>query len=153
MSPFTTSTALPFVPGMCLILFSFLFVTLVFFLVQRFIFPKETYTRRTYTLRKRRRQRHSCKGGRQAVQALQRTQTLLGRESAECDPGLADVGAYLQVLQQSLYAAQATFGRNASLEGVIQTLVAQDIEQQLAQRAGSATKKGSSSTAQDTVVA
>jgi hypothetical protein len=64
---------------------------------------------------------------RRTVAILQQLQVLIGYEAAEGDPSLADL---LHLLQ----GAQRDFGRTATLEGVIQTLVAQDLEQQLMAR-------------------
>src|SRR5712692_9146549 len=58
---------------------------------------------------------------------VQELQVMIGRESAECDPSLAD-------LVRLLRSVQREFGRSASLEGVIQALVAQDLERQRASR-------------------
>ena len=64
---------------------------------------------------------------RRTVGALQQLQVLIGRENAERNPNLADLLRLIRTVQR-------TFGRRASLESVIQALVAQDIERQLAVR-------------------
>jgi hypothetical protein len=58
---------------------------------------------------------------------LQALQAFLGQEPTLRDPSLADLGALILHLQ-------GTYGEHASLEDVIQTLVAKDTERQLAAR-------------------
>ena len=64
---------------------------------------------------------------RQTVAVLQQLQVMIGRKSAESNPNLADLATLLCTMQQH-------FGHVASLERVIQVLVAQDLEQQLENR-------------------
>jgi hypothetical protein len=64
---------------------------------------------------------------RRTVAALQQFQVLIGQEATESDPNLTDLLCLIQAVQRE-------FGRAASLEGVIQALVAWDLEQQLATR-------------------
>ena len=59
------------------------------------------------------------------IGVLQQLQVLIGREAAERDPSLAD-------LMGPIRAMQREFGRRASLEGTIQSLVVLDLEEQLA---------------------
>jgi hypothetical protein len=60
-----------------------------------------------------------------ACAVLQQLQALFGRDPTEDDPSLADLSAFIEQIQ-------ATFGPDASLESVIQALVADDLERQLA---------------------
>ncbi len=64
---------------------------------------------------------------RRTIAVLQQLQVLIGAEPTRHDPSLADVERVLRAVQQA-------FGRYATLETVIQTLVAQDLAQQYAQR-------------------
>ncbi|SRR5712692_3263778 len=106
--------------GVCLVLFGFILGMMLFLLVRHLLFPEEAYEPRkkrlSYTWDVRR-----------TLGALQELQVMIGRESAECDPSLAD-------LVRLLRSVQREFGRSASLEGVIQALVAQDLERQRASR-------------------
>jgi hypothetical protein len=61
---------------------------------------------------------------RRTVAALQQLQVLIGCEAAENNPNLADLHCLIQTVQRE-------FGRTAPLEGVIQALVALDLEQQM----------------------
>lgn len=64
---------------------------------------------------------------RRTLNVLKQLQVLIGRDAAEQDPGLLDIMRLLQDMQH-------VFGRSASLEAVIQALVAQDIKHQLVTR-------------------
>lgn len=64
---------------------------------------------------------------RRTLSVLKQLQVLIERDAAEQDPGLMDI-------MQLLKDMQHTFGRTASLEAVIQALVAQDIKRQLISR-------------------
>jgi len=109
-----------FVTGVCLVLFGFILGMLLFLLIRHWLFPEQACVPRkkrlSYTWDVRR-----------TLGALQQLQVMIGRESAERDPSLADLVQLLRSMQREL-------GHSASLEGVIQTLVAQDIERQLACR-------------------
>ena len=59
-----------------------------------------------------------------ACAVLQQLQALFGRKPTVDDPSLADLNAFIGQMQ-------AIFGPDASLESVIQALVAEDIERQL----------------------
>lgn len=106
--------------GMCLVFFGFAVGVIVSFLIWRLRFPNEASAPKKKQL--------SYTGDvRRTLGVLQQLQAMIGREAAEGDPGLID-------LVQVIGSMQRAFGRNASLEGVIQALVAQDIDRQLAQR-------------------
>lgn len=64
---------------------------------------------------------------RRTLDVLKQLQALIGRNAAEQDPRLTDI-------MQLLKKMQRTFGYTASLEVVIQALVAQDIKRQLVPR-------------------
>ncbi len=104
---------------LCLVLFGFLVGVVVFFVIRHLLFPEEAYApkkRLSYTMEERR-----------TLAVLQQLQAMIGAEAATRDPGLAD-------LKRLLGSMQRDFGRNASLEDVIQLLVARDLERQLAAR-------------------
>lgn len=105
--------------GVCLVLFGFLLGMTLFFLVRHLLFPEEAYAPK---------KRLSYKGNvRRTVGVLQQLQVMIGRECADRNPSLAD-------LVDLVRSAQRDFGRSASLEGVIQALVAQDVARQRANR-------------------
>lgn len=104
---------------LCLVLFGFLVGVVVFFVIRHLAFPEEAYApkkRLSYTVDERR-----------TLAVLQQLQAMLGAEAAASDPGLAD-------LKRLLGSMQRDFGRNASVEDVIQLLVARDLERQLTAR-------------------
>ncbi len=64
---------------------------------------------------------------RQTLGVLQQLQVLIGTDATQNNPSLAEVSRMIHTIQRE-------FGKQASLETVIQALVAQDIERQLTQR-------------------
>ncbi len=72
---------------------------------------------------------------RRTVAVLQQLQVLIGCAATESDPNLADLLCLIQAVQRE-------FGRTAPLEGVIQALVAQDLEQQMTVRRKIETRQG-----------
>jgi hypothetical protein len=105
--------------GVCLVFFGFCLGVVLFFLVRHVLFPGEAYAPKA---------KLSYIGDvRRTLSVLQHLQAMVGREATGCDPSLADFVSLIRSVQRE-------FGWNASLEGVIQALVAQDIAHQLAER-------------------
>ena len=107
--------------AVCLMLGGLIFGMIICLVVMRLVFPGvATSPRKHVSL-------SSQEDLRRTLAVLQQLQVIVGYEAATQNPGLRDLVDVVRMVQRA-------FGRNASLEAVIQTLVAQDIERQLAER-------------------
>jgi hypothetical protein len=106
------------VAGLWFLVAEFSLGTTASFLIWSLVFAKPTDSRRPL----------SYQGDlRRTVAVLQQLQVLIGCATTESDPNLADLLYLIQAVQQE-------FGHTAPLEGVIQALVARDLEHQMAVR-------------------
>jgi hypothetical protein len=103
--------------GLCLLI-----LTLILLVVWRLLLGLGIWARRPYALKKR---TLTYRGDvRRTLAHLQQLQAMIGSEAASGDPSLTDLARLLRSMQRE-------YGRDASLEGVIQALVAQDLDRQL----------------------
>lgn len=106
--------------GLC-----FLILALILLVVWRLLLSLGLWARKPYALKKR---TLTYRGDvRRTLALLQQMQAMIGSAAASGDPGLTDLARLIGSMRRE-------FGRDASLEGVIQALVAQDLAQQLSAR-------------------
>ncbi len=108
--------------GICCVLFGLILGMSLCLLIWHGMRPEKLYT-----LKKKKPSLSYTGDVRRTIAALQQLQAIIGYETARQDPRLSDFVALLRSVQRH-------FGRQASLEGVIQSLVVQDTERQLRQR-------------------